>query len=264
MASDPTFRDIVTAAAQKHGINPSLLLGIAHVESSDGTDKRVSSAGAKGPFQFVPKTAEAYGLTDPTDVSASADAAARLAKDNIAGLTRALGRVPTNGEVYLAHQQGVGGAIKLIQNPTANAAKLLGGPQVTQNGGTEKMSAEQFAGTWTKRFDGSGDTRSSSGGGGSTPALTLSDIFPDLKHGPSAAVPDKGMDWTAAFRKPVAPLFKPIAPLGEPPPPPPTKSDPQPTLEANPGPVRQTTEGPLATVRAQLAALTAEAKQRYL
>lgn len=65
----------------------------------------------------------------------------------------ALGREPTQGELYLAHQQGLGGAIKLLTNPTANAIDLLGRKQVKLNGGNESMNAISFARMWTKKFD---------------------------------------------------------------------------------------------------------------
>lgn len=150
-----SFADTVTKAANKYGLDPALLLGMAKIESSSGSDTSTSSAGAQGPFQFIPSTAKAYGLTNPQDVAQSADAAARYALDNKKALASALGREPTNGEIYLAHQQGSAGAIQLLTHPNELAASLVGAPAVTQNGGKAGMTASQFAHVWTDRFSGS-------------------------------------------------------------------------------------------------------------
>lgn len=61
--------------------HPGLLKGVYFAESSSGTNKNVSSAGAVGPFQFMKGTAAQYGLTDRTDLAASADAAAHYYND---------------------------------------------------------------------------------------------------------------------------------------------------------------------------------------
>ena len=65
-----------------------------------------------------------------------------------------LGREPTVGEMYLAHQQGLGGARRLLGNPNADAASLVGGEAVRLNGGRSGMTAAEFASIWTGRADG--------------------------------------------------------------------------------------------------------------
>jgi hypothetical protein len=69
-------------------------------------------------------------------------------------LASTLGREPTDGELYLAHQQGAGGAIKLLSNPDARAVDVVGRAAVLNNGGDENMTAGQFANKWTSRFAG--------------------------------------------------------------------------------------------------------------
>ena len=132
------------------------MMRIAMIESS-GNPKAHNASGAAGLFQFMPGTAKAYGLSDPYDPVASADAAARLTRDNRDYLTQKLGREPTPGELYLAHQQGMGGAEKLLTNPDAKAADLVGAKAVTQNGGTADMTAQQFANKWISKIDTYGD-----------------------------------------------------------------------------------------------------------
>ncbi|MQB43389.1 transglycosylase SLT domain-containing protein [Rhizobium sp. ICMP 5592] len=148
------IRSIITNAAVRHGVDPNALIQTAGVESNFNPDAFNKGSGASGLFQFVSGTARQYGLSNPRDADQSADAAARLWKDNTAVLKRGLGRDPTGGELYLAHQQGAGGALKLLQNPDANAAKLVGESAVASNGGSIGMSAREFAKMWTSRVTG--------------------------------------------------------------------------------------------------------------
>ena len=138
-------------AGQATGISPDYLTRTAQIESNFDPNA-VSSTGAKGPWQFTGGTAKRYGLTDPFDVNASASAAARLAADNKTSLQAALGRDPSDAELYLAHQQGAGGAAKLLANPNARAGDVVGDKAVRVNGGDPDMTAGAFANKWIKRY----------------------------------------------------------------------------------------------------------------
>jgi hypothetical protein len=81
----------------------------------------VSSTGARGLFQFVPGTARQYGLTNPDDDMASADAFRQFTDDNAATLERRLQRPPTMADLALAHQQGAGTAANMLTG-TGNAS----------------------------------------------------------------------------------------------------------------------------------------------
>uniref|UniRef100_UPI0035CF225A lytic transglycosylase n=1 Tax=unclassified Bartonella TaxID=2645622 RepID=UPI0035CF225A len=89
-------------------------------------------------------TAKQYGLQDRFDPMQAADAMGRLTLDNRNHLSRLLGRAPTDAELYLAHQQGAGGAARLLQNPHANAAQIVGSNAVGLNGGNNAMRASDF------------------------------------------------------------------------------------------------------------------------
>jgi hypothetical protein len=147
-------RAIVSEAAQRHGVDPNALLTIAMIESSGNPGAKNPNSSAGGLFQFIDSTARQYGLKDKFDPAQAADAAARLAKDNAAHLRKALGREPTGGELYLAHQQGAGGAAKLLANPSASAASIVGGDAVRLNGGREGMTAGEFANLWIRKAGG--------------------------------------------------------------------------------------------------------------
>lgn len=129
---------------------------LASVESSGGTDLVNEASTARGPFQITEDTGKQYGLkseADRMDVYKSTEAAIRLSIDNHAALKKGLGREPTPGEMYLAHQQGAAGALKLINNPDAKASDVVGEDAVTLNGGFEGMTSEQFASLWEDKFE---------------------------------------------------------------------------------------------------------------
>ncbi len=148
------LRKIVSDAATRHGVEPEALLKIAMLESSFNAKAQNPASSAGGLFQFVDGTARQYGLADRFDPEQAADAAARLAKDNAAHLKKVLGRAPTAGELYLAHQQGAGGAGKLLKNPNARAADVVGAKAVRLNGGSSDMTAGAFANMWINKAGG--------------------------------------------------------------------------------------------------------------
>lgn len=138
---------------QTYGLPAGYLSQVAQIESRGNPNAQNPKSSAGGMFQFIDSTAKQYGLTDKTDPYASADAAARLAADNKAILTKALGREPTAGELYLAHQQGGGGAAALLSNPNAPAASIVGNAAINLNGGNASMTAGDFANQWTSKID---------------------------------------------------------------------------------------------------------------
>lgn len=167
--SSGEVRKLISEAAQRHGIDPSTMLKIAELESSFNPGAKNPSSSAGGLFQFIDSTAQQYGLSDRYDPAQAADAGARLAKDNAAHLRRVLGREPSAGELYLAHQQGAGGAAKLLSNPQAPAASLVGSQAVKLNGGREGMTAAEFAGLWIRKAGG-GVPDVAAGAGGANPS----------------------------------------------------------------------------------------------
>lgn len=144
----------LSAAAQKYGEDPNTLTQIAGIESHFDPNAKNPNSSASGLLQFTKGTAAQYGVTNPFDVNQAADGGAALLHDNHIALANALGRDPTPGELYLAHQQGAGGAIKLLTNPDAPASSLVGNAAVALNGGNPNMTAGQFSKLWTNRLDG--------------------------------------------------------------------------------------------------------------
>ena len=154
---DNNVAGLITDTANKYGEDPSTALRIAQVETG-GRNIDNASSGAAGVYQFMPATWAQYGNgADPHDLAANVDAGLRLLRDNRTGLQKALGRDPTPSEVYLAHQQGLGGATALLKNPTMAAATLVGAKAVQGNGGDLGMTAGEFTSKWANKFDGSHD-----------------------------------------------------------------------------------------------------------
>ncbi len=143
---------IIVQVANEHGIDPMHFLRMAEIESGFNPKAFHPKSRAAGLFQFIPSTAQSYGLIDCFDAHANAKAAATLWLDNAASLRKALGREPSAGELYLAHQQGIAGATKLLANPDTPAHEIVGRRAVTLNGGTLNMSARDFAHLWMKKF----------------------------------------------------------------------------------------------------------------
>lgn len=68
-------RKIINKAAKKYGIKPSILYGVWGAETNFSQNLSTSSAGAQGPFQFMPGTAAGMGV-DPHNFKSAAFGAA--------------------------------------------------------------------------------------------------------------------------------------------------------------------------------------------
>jgi Transglycosylase SLT domain len=154
----------IRQAAQATGTSFQYLLATAQVESGLNPQAGAATSSARGLFQFIEKTwlatmkqsgeslgygqyADAitknadgkYEVQDPAmrsailklrnDPAANAAMAGAFTKENAALLSQKLGRAPSEGELYIAHFLGVGGAAKLLSaaadNPDASAASLF-------------------------------------------------------------------------------------------------------------------------------------------
>lgn len=144
---------IIAGAASKYGVDPSALTAIAKIESGFDPSAQNPNSSAGGLFQQIDSNARAYGVTDRFDPVQSAEGAARFAQENTRTLRNVLGRDPTAGELYLAHQQGPGGASRLLRNPSARAVDIVGADAVRLNGGNENMTAQDFANLWISKAE---------------------------------------------------------------------------------------------------------------
>lgn len=148
------FSGVFSTVEQQYGLPKGYLERTAHIESRGNPNAKNPNSSAGGLFQFIDGTAKQYGLANRFDPQAATDAAGRLAMDNANILRRGLSREPSAAELYLAHQQGAGGAMKLLSNPNARAADIVGEKAARLNGGDPNMTAGQFAGLWLNKFGG--------------------------------------------------------------------------------------------------------------
>jgi hypothetical protein len=154
----------IKRAARSTGISFEYLLTAAKIESNLNPSAQASTSSAKGLYQFIEQTwlgtiktsgpANGYGnyadaitrsadgrytVADPhtraeimrlrSDPAASALMAGSFTRSNAEQLRSAIGREPSDGELYLAHFLGPGGAAKMIgaagTQPRASAADLF-------------------------------------------------------------------------------------------------------------------------------------------
>jgi hypothetical protein len=160
----PQITGAIKQAAKSSGISFEYLLTTAKIESNLNPSAQASTSSAKGLYQFIEQTwlgtvkgagtaaglgkyADAitqnadgrYEVADPamrnsimqlrSDPSASAMMAGAFTRANADQLQNAIGRKPTEGELYIAHFLGPDGAGKLINvadtQPNANAATMF-------------------------------------------------------------------------------------------------------------------------------------------
>jgi hypothetical protein len=156
--------DAIKRAANTTGTSFEYLLTTAKMESDFNPKAGASTSSAHGLFQFIDQTwlgtvkeagaqlgygkyadtisksrSGSYSVSDPAarsavmklrdDPAAASSMAAVLTQSNSFKLTGKIGRRPTDGELYMAHFMGVGGAAKLIanaeDNPQASGARLF-------------------------------------------------------------------------------------------------------------------------------------------
>ena len=159
-----TVTGAIRQAAQATGTSFQYLLATAKVESGLNPQAGASTSSARGLFQFIDQTwlatlkqsgaALGYGqyaaaitktasghyqVADPAmrsqilklrnDPMANAAMAGAFTQANAALLSEKLGRSPSEGELYIAHFLGAGGAARLISaaasDPNASAASLF-------------------------------------------------------------------------------------------------------------------------------------------
>lgn len=147
--------DRAGAATASLGIGSGYYQRLADVETGGTFNPNAQNpnSSAGGLFQFLSGTWNSYGTGSKFGTGSNVSSAiAQLTKDNYGYLVGALGRKPSEGELYLAHQQGAGTAAKLLQNPNADAASIVGFDALTLNGGSLGMTAGEFANMWTSKF----------------------------------------------------------------------------------------------------------------
>lgn len=116
----PEVDAAIRQASQDHGIPEARLRAFARIES--GGNPRNQTGSYKGLFQLSQDEFGKHGgQGDIFDPASNANAAAAKFKTQEQDFARRYGRAPTDGELYMIHQQGVGGSAAHASNPDAPA-----------------------------------------------------------------------------------------------------------------------------------------------
>jgi Transglycosylase SLT domain len=117
------LQSVISLAAQRWNVSGALLAAQLYAESNFNPFAE-SSAGAQGVAQFMPGTAQAYGVSNPFDPADSIDGQAHLMRD----LLRRFASVPLALAAYNAGPAPVAacGCIPPIPETQAYVAKILG------------------------------------------------------------------------------------------------------------------------------------------
>jgi hypothetical protein len=213
----------IKKAAQSTGISFEYLLTTARIESNLNPSAQAPTSSAKGLYQFIDQTwlgtmkqdgpalgfgryADAitqgadgrYEVNDPSmrneilklrnDPTASAMLAAAFSKANAGQVSAAIGRQPTEGELYIAHFLGPEGAGKLISaaynRPQAKAASMFPAAAAANTGifydksGTARSVSEVYS-KLTGRFESARAANFGTGLRGTLSAATAASAAPD-------------------------------------------------------------------------------------
>lgn len=137
------------------GLPDGYLSAALAVESGGNWNAVNGKSGAMGGWQFMPKTAAGLGLSasEAFDPEKSTRAMITHTQQNQEYFRQNMGREATGRELYLLHQQGMGGGTKLLKNPNASAASLVGNAAVLQNGGRVDMTSQEFVNMILNKYD---------------------------------------------------------------------------------------------------------------
>jgi hypothetical protein len=196
-AASARIAGAIRDAAQATGASFEYLLTAARMESNLNPAAQATSSSATGLYQFIDQTwlttlksagpahgykqyADAitigadgrYEVPDPNmraaimklrnDPAVSATMAGAFTQINAAQLASALGRQPSEGELYIAHFLGPDGAVKLTNamtgQPNANAAQMFpqaaaANPNTFLNKSGQPRSVSEVYATLTGRFE---------------------------------------------------------------------------------------------------------------
>ena len=134
-----------TPAQGKISSMGSYLQKVAQIESTGNAKAKNPESSASGLFQFTANTwtettkemGKKYSLDDRFDPKKSAEVAAFFTAKQSGQLEKALGRIPSDTELYMAHFLGAGGAIKFLsamaKNPNAPATEGASDKQIQSN-----------------------------------------------------------------------------------------------------------------------------------
>lgn len=156
------FSNMLAEIEKRYDLPDNFLSILHQIEAGGRTNPEDSEAGAGGPFQIMPVTAQEFGVKDTSNFEQSAEGAGKIAASHGKQLRESIGREPSPAELYMSYQQGAGGAGALLNNPDANVVDALAEAYqgdkkkarsaIIQNGGRPDMTAKEFTQMWARRW----------------------------------------------------------------------------------------------------------------
>jgi hypothetical protein len=136
------------AGAIQHGLDPFTILNVVAIESMFNPTICNRSTSAAGLFQFIDDTwksvggptfpgrgGAANGQAAGASVALQVDLGCKFNKSNADKLKAALGTAPDATRIYMAHQQGLGGALAILRgNPNAPITSVISEKAARLNG----------------------------------------------------------------------------------------------------------------------------------
>lgn len=120
---NPRVESAIAAASARYGIPESRLRAFVAIES--GGNPGVTTGSYKGALQLSDREFSRYGGGNIYDPSDNINAGALKLKAEAEDFKRKYGRDPSDGDLYLIHQQGTGGAAAHWANPDQPAWKSM-------------------------------------------------------------------------------------------------------------------------------------------
>lgn len=158
-------RGLISAAAQKNGVDPNTALVIASIETGGrfNADAQNPRSSANGVFQFMDATRKMFPEVTPEmwkDPQVQADYGAKFIAQTNQRLAASLGRVPTTGEAYMGHLLGAFGAQSLLKaDPNAAVQDVIAqydpkrAAEIVRLNGMKGLTAGQAIEKWTSIAD---------------------------------------------------------------------------------------------------------------
>ncbi|MES2197365.1 MAG: DUF2272 domain-containing protein [Pseudomonadota bacterium] len=139
--------DKLIAGAKANGLDPMMVLTFIAIESDFDATQCSPLSSAAGLFQFIDSTwAAVGGPTFPgrggigngqaagASIDVQVDIGCKFTADNAGKLAKALGEPATGVTVYMAHQQGFAGALKILKaNRSASIESVIGAAAAHNN-----------------------------------------------------------------------------------------------------------------------------------
>lgn len=159
----PSNAKSIARKAQMEGVNPSVALTIAHIETGgkfDHTAKNPTSS-AHGLFQILDKTWKGQGGGDRTNIDEQIRQGLKHIKNANASMRKSLGREPVAHEQYLGHLLGPGGAAAVLKaDPNAKLIDVVrkydskNANDIVNNNGMSGLTVGQAVDKWRNKWNG--------------------------------------------------------------------------------------------------------------